>query len=333
MKHFILLSVLVLGYFSSYSFGALRYVGVNEACAEFGTNLPGVYDTDYTYPKTASIDYFLAKGMNSIRIPFRWERIQRTLNADFDAAELTRLNATVDYITKTKGAVAVLDVHNYARYGQTLVGTSEVPDSAFADFWKRLALVFKGNEKVLFGLVNEPFGLPGEQWLRSANAAIAAIRSVGANNLILVPGVAWSGAHSWMLNWYGTSNSVVMKGVVDPMNNYAIEVHQYFDTDSSGQSTTCMSETIGVERVSAFTAWCKENNLTAYLGEFASGANPTCGAAVDKLLKYMEENSDVWIGWAWWAAGPWWGESYVSTIEPSPTGEDKPQLSYLLNHV
>jgi len=307
---------------------------VNEAGAEFGSSiLPGEYDKDYTYPKLASIDYFFAKGMNSIRIPFRWERIQRSLNADFNSTEISHLNATVEYITNTKGGFAILDVHNYARYGQDLVGSDKVPDSALADFWKRLAIVFKGNDKVLFGLMNEPFGLPTEQWLRSANAAIAGIRSTGASNLILVPGVAWSGAHSWMQNWYGTSNSMVMKGIVDSMNNYAIEVHQYFDSDSSGTSTSCVSETIGVEGITDFTAWCKENHLKAYLGEFAAAANPTCGGAVDKTLKYMEDNSDVWLGWAWWAAGPWWGESYVSTIEPSPTGEDKPQLSYLLNHV
>jgi endoglucanase len=329
MKQIILLTTLLVGY----SLSALPYVGVNQAAAEFGTNIPGVFDTDYTYPKTASLDYFFAKGLNSIRLPFKWERVQRTLNGELDATELARLNATVDYITRTKGGFAVLDVHNYARYGQALIGSAEVPDSAFADFWKKLSLVFKDNNKVQFGLMNEPYGLPTEQWLRSANAAIAAIRSAGAKNLIYVPGVAWSGAHSWMLNWYGTSNSVVMKGVVDPENNFAIEVHQYFDTDSSGQSTTCMSETIGVERATEFTNWCKQNHLKAYLGEFASGANPTCATAVDKLLKYMEENSDVWVGWAWWAAGPWWGESYVSTIEPSPTGQDKPQLSYLLNHV
>jgi endoglucanase len=31
-------------------------------------------------------------------------------------------------------------------------------------------------------------------------------------------------------------------------------------------------------------------------------------AALDQTLKYISENSDVWIGWTFWAAGAWWGD-------------------------
>ena len=30
-----------------------------------------------------------------------------------------------------------------------------------------------------------------------------------------------------------------------------------------------------------------------------------------RLLK----NKDVYLGWTWWAAGPWWG-SYFTSLEP-----------------
>ena len=32
---------------------------------------------------------------------------------------------------------------------------------------------------------------------------------------------------------------------------------------------------------------------------------------MEDMLAYMSKNADVWMGWQWWSAGPWWGELYV----------------------
>jgi hypothetical protein len=47
---------------------------VNLAGPDFGTQVPGVLGTDYLYPTTDEIDYFVARGMNVFRFPFLWER-------------------------------------------------------------------------------------------------------------------------------------------------------------------------------------------------------------------------------------------------------------------
>jgi len=39
----------------------------------------------------------------------------------------------------------------------------------------------------------------------------------------------------------------------------------------------------------------------------------------------------VWIGFTWWAAGPWWGE-YMFTLEPKQ-GVDRPQMRLLLPYL
>jgi len=304
----------------------LAFKGVSLAGAEFGqNNIPGIYEKDYIYPDQTETDYFKGKGMNTLRVPFLWERLQRTLNADFDATELSRLDAFVT-ATTAKGVNVVLDPHNYARYNGQVIG-SGVSNAAFADFWSRLATRYKSNSKVIFAIMNEPNTMPTEQWLSAANAAIAAIRAAGASNLILVPGNAWTGGWSWDQNWYGTSNATVMKGVVDSGNNYAIEVHQYLDSDGSGTATSCVSATIGVERLTAFTAWANANGKRAFLGEFAGGDNSTCKEAVQRMLQYMQDNNNVWMGWTWWAAGPWWAD-YMYTLEPK-AGADRPQMSWL----
>ena len=305
----------------------LQWRGVSLAGAEFGPNqLPGTYNTDFAYPTAASAAYFKGKGMDTVRLPFLWERLQPSLNQGFDATELSRLTGFVQQVTAT-GVTVILDPHNYARYRGNLIGSSAVPNSAFADFWSRLATQFKGNAKVVFGLMNEPREMPTEQWLAGANAALAAIRTTGATNIVTVPGNAWTGAHSWLQNWYGTPNGTVMKGIVDPGKNMVFEVHQYLDADSSGTNDTCASTTIGSERLKDFTAWARSNGYRALLGELGGAANDTCNRAVANMLDHLQANTDVWSGWTWWAAGPLW-QDYMYSIEPSGT-TDKPQMSVL----
>jgi endoglucanase len=312
------------------SAGTPHFAGVNLSCAEFGDqSLPGNFGTDYTYPTQSEVDYFMGKGMNVFRLPFRWERLQQQANQAFDSAELGRLHGFVDPTTQ-KGGYVILDPHNYARYFGDLVGDN-VPASAFADFWQRLADEFKADDHVIFGLMNEPHDMQTETWRDDANAAIAAIRGAGATNLIFVPGNAWTGAWTWTQSFYGTANGDAMLSITDPGNHYAFEVHQYLDQDGSGTSGTCVSDTIGAERLADFTAWAKAHGVRAFLGEMGAASNATCDSAVDGLLDALDADPDVWLGWTWWAAGPWWG-NYMYSIEPNG-GNDAPQMTILAKHL
>ncbi|HZZ81557.1 MAG TPA: cellulase family glycosylhydrolase, partial [Gemmataceae bacterium] len=177
-----------------------------------------------------------------------------------------------------------------------------------------------------------------------ANTAIAAIRSQGAQNLILVPGNAWTNADSWSDNWYGTPNTTAMLKIVDPGNNFAIEAHQYLDPDGSGTTAkiTNNDPMIGVERLTSFTQWLETNHLKGFLGEFAV-ANSTIGTAANQIgdetlnnmLNYVEAHTSSWIGWTWWAAGPWW-QNYLFTAEPTNLGKanqaDRPVMTVLQEH-
>jgi endoglucanase len=173
--------------------------------------------------------------------------------------------------------------------------------------------------------------MPTEQWASAANAAITAIRGASANNLILVPGNAWTGAHSWSQSWYGTPNATAMLAITDPGNNYAFEVHQYLDSDSSGTSEACVSGTIGSQRLQGFTNWLKQHGKRGFLGEFGAGTSATCQSALDDMLAHLDANPDVWLGWTYWAAGPWWG-NYFMSLEPR-SGADAPQMAPLVRHL
>ncbi|KAB5588420.1 Glycoside hydrolase family 5 protein [Ceratobasidium theobromae] len=290
-----------------------KYFGVNQSCAEFGqTQWPGVLGTDYTWPTTDSIDYFLGKGMNTFRVAFLMERISPPANGltgAFDATYLASLKSTVSYITG-KGGYAVIDPHNFMRYNNGIITST----SDFQTWWTNLASQFKSDSKVIFDIQNEPWGIDASVVAQLNQVAINGIRAAGATSqLILVEGTSWTGAWTWT----SSGNSAAFTGLTDPNNNFAIEMHQYLDSDGSGTSATCVSSTIMAERISAATAWLKANNLKGFLGELGGGSNDVCIAAIKGGLCAMQE-SGVWIGALWWAAGPWWGD-YFQSIEP-PSG-------------
>ena len=270
--------------------------------------------------------YFAGKGVNVIRFPFHWMDLQPTLSQPLDPDALARIKGVVQAATD-RGQVVLLDPHDYARYDGKVIGSADVPAAAFADFWGRTAAQFKDNPRVWFGLMNEPHDIPNAQWLQAANAAIAAIRMSGAHNLILVPGVSWTGAHSWV----SSGNAQTMLGITDPQNHFVFEVHQYLDADSSGTKPDAVSAVIGSERLREFTQWCRQHHQRGFLGEFASADNPIAAAAADNMLRFMEANRDVWVGYTWWAAGSWWGD-YMFTLEPK-NGRDRPQMAMLRPHL
>jgi len=300
--------------------------GFNLAGGEFG-KLPGVLWKDYTYPAPATIDTFVATGASVIRLPVRWERLQPVLGEQLSETELAALDAAVDGVTAA-GLTVVIDVHNYGYYAEKQIGSADVPTDAFAQFWARLASHYAGREGVVFSLMNEPYDIAASDWLKITNAAIAAIRVIGADNLILVSGTAYAGAHSWSKTLATGNNADVMAGVADPANRYAYDFHQYLDADFSGRNAECSGAATAIEGVRSVTAWLKKNGKHGFLGEFAASKDPACIAAMKDLVGVIDHAPEQWIGWTYWAGGAWWPTDYIFTAQPDGNG-DRPQVAAL----
>jgi endoglucanase len=331
----------------------IQFAGVNLSGAEFGqTTLPGTFGSTYTYPTNGEVDYYLSKGMNIIRLPFRWERLQHTNSAVLDATELSRVNAFVSYST-SKGVYVLLDPHNFMRYypnprsqfqtaSNGLVGSS-VPNTDFSNFWYQVAAIYKTNNRVFFNLNNEPDSIPESQLVASENVAIGAIRLAGATNMIFVPGNRYTGAWTWsQSDGDGAANAVAMLGITDPAGNYVFDVHQYLDSDGSGTHTNIVSADVGWQRLTNFTTWARANNVQGFLGEYAVpgaaiGGTNNGGPALTNMLSFIQTNSDVWLGWCYWGGGPWWGSSPLFPIEPThigaPNQTDQPVMDIIKQFV
>ena len=307
--------------------------GVNLACGEFGTT-PGVYNTNYTYPRVAELDYYKSKGLTLIRMPFKWERVQHDVAGSLDTdLDLMKIKEFVQ-AAEDRGISVILDMHNYARrkvYDKSFVigQTDTLTIENFVDVWIKLANEFKGYSNIYgYDIMNEPHGLGTVSWFKVSQAVIDGIRSVDDHTPIIIEGNSFASSARW------PKSSDSLKYLTDPANNIVYEAHCYFDSDASGlyessYDNEVVSDMIYYTRLEPFVEWLKTNNKKGMIGEFGVPGNDTRWLTIlDNSLTYMRDNN---ISATYWAGGPWWG-TYTLSIEPSGTvGSyvDKPQMSIL----
>ncbi len=296
-------------------------LGVNILVAPYGA------DNKPLFPTRDEIDYFAAQGSGSIRLALDWQALQPQLGGALDASYLAQMHTAVAAASQD-GLKVIIDLHNFGSYNGSLIGSAQTPIAAFANVWGQLGSQFASNGNVVFGLMNEPQVTDEHVWLSAVNTAIAAIRSAGATSQeVLVPGLGWDGAATWTAN----GNAAVLGApgaIVDPSNNYAFEVHQYLDYNGSGQGADVASSSTGVERLQSVTQWARETGSKLFLGEFGVTSDATPLAALNNMLSYMQQNSDVWQGGTYWAAGLTWNH-YMYGVEPAYGLLNTPQMNVL----
>lgn len=285
--------------------------GAQSAWSSWGPKGP-VSGHDYQFMSPSEVDALIAAGANTFRLLFTWEALQPEPWASVinSTDYCLSFHSLVKYIT-SKGCSVLLDVHGgkdagFAAYYDNQVGKSYqgAPVSDLLEnLWWNLASVYQSNPLVMYGITNEPHDIDPGVWYSCVQNIVNSIRKVGARSRIWVPGIDWTGAGTWM-----TQNAAAYN-IVDPLNNTGIQLHLYLDANSGGGSMDVVSKTIGSERCKAVTEWARAKGLKLFLAEVGLSANvPNGKGAWDDLVAFMTENSDVWEGFTFWAAGPplWW---------------------------
>jgi aryl-phospho-beta-D-glucosidase BglC (GH1 family) len=301
-------------------------VGVNLSGAEYSKALPGVHGVDYVYP-TADLKTYATLGIDLVRLPFRWERLQPKLGGALDQNELGRLKAFLAEADR-QGVDVIVDNHNYGRYRDVPIGSASVPAEAFADFWKKLATELKGQGALVgYDLMNEPHDMGGrDRWPHAAQLATNAIRTVDMTHDIHVEGEGWSSARAWK----DINGSLDIK---DPANKIIYQAHQYFDDNASGtydESYTgeAAHPNIGVDRLRPFTDWLKETGNKGFIGEFAVPDNDPRWLTV--LDNFMDAMKSAGVDGTYWGGGAWWGNYPMALI--GGDGKVNPQMAVVQDH-
>ena len=85
----------------------LPYTGVNLAGGEFYGPKPAssrLHGKNFVYPNAQEIDYFVGKGMNIFRVPFRWETLQPEAMKPLDADAFKLFKDSIELITAGKAS-------------------------------------------------------------------------------------------------------------------------------------------------------------------------------------------------------------------------------------
>ncbi|PTQ12339.1 hypothetical protein CLG96_07345 [Sphingomonas oleivorans] len=302
-------------------------LGVNLSGAEFGGG-GGRHGSDYIYPSLHDLSFYHDRGIDLIRLPFRWERMQPQLGGPLDPTEVGRLKDFLANAAQLNMKV-IVDLHNYGRYEGVTIGSGSVTPERFADFWQKLATELRGSPALAgYDLMNEPHNMGGaDRWPKAAQAAVDAIRRVDGTQDIHVEGDGWSGAHSWQK--YNANLRIS-----DPANKIIYQAHQYFDKNSSGtysgsydnEGATPMT---GVDRLKPFLDWLQATGSKGFIGEFAVPNNdPRWLTVLDNFIDALAANN---ISSTYWGAGPWWGAYPMALVGSG--GQPNPQLDILLGNL
>ncbi|KAK3629165.1 hypothetical protein LTR56_017813 [Elasticomyces elasticus] len=345
--------------FAATAAAKIYYAGVAESGGEFGvyssdavngTGLPGTFGVDYAFLNASTVNIWINQNhINTFRIAFLLERMcprEYGLGRRFNETYFGHFNDAVTAVTKA-GAYAILDPHNYMRYNDpsqqpatgSVIGNTSDPAAAttlqFQHFWNELAGRYKNNKHVIFGIMNEPHDMPTSLVLHNDQAAINGIRNSGAKQLIIAPGNGYTGGHVWNTTSQGDAPSAdYLYKLRDPINNTAIDIHEYLDTDFSGQHSVCNQSFPA--NMYGLTQWLKTYQLKAMVTEFGADNNTMCDQYLTEAVQYMNKNPE-YIGWTAWAAGPIWGASSpcctdqraLGSLEPGSLASDgSPGLYY-----
>jgi endoglucanase len=257
----------------------------------------------------------------------------------------------------------MVDLHTYLHYplygaefsgcgdtGYCPDGTLDTNPEHYKTVWRDIWTKIKNDPAInqnyiMFDLVNEPAtdpAKPSEQLTpqQAYNVQMAVINELqnSTNNFqgkILVEGAYWSGLHSWNQDAGGngaltnaavfTKANMLNSGVNFGPNGdrVVINVHQYFDSNFSGNGTTCVSS-LNSLNLQPFASWLTAQGLKAMVTEFGTPYNnaASCQTVLSNFVKYMVDNRATqgtggFIGATLWGAGRGWSPTYNLYVTPT----------------
>jgi endoglucanase len=283
--------------------------------------------------------------VNAVRVPLNeacWNA-ESYVNSAYAGANY--INAIKSYVSllNSNGIVAILDLHwTDGTYTGPSSGCSSaeatcqkpMPDAAEAiPFWTSVASTFKGNDAVIFDLFNEPYASradnsnTAEGWqcwetgspctgisypVAGMQQMINAVRSTGANNVLMLGGEEYSNDLTDWLQYEPT----------DPDHDLVASWHSY-------NFNTCSTQSCWTSEVAPVAA-----SVPVVAGEI--GENDCAGTYITPLTTWMESAGISFLAWAWNAdfacsSGPGlitdytgtptaYGASYKAILQALPAG-------------
>jgi hypothetical protein len=267
-------------------------------------------------------------AVNAVRVPLNedcWNG-SSDVNAAYSGANY--INAIKSYVSllNSNGIVAILDLHwTDGVYTGNSSGCSSaeamcqkpMPDAAGAiPFWSSVAKTFKGNDAVIFDLFNEPYAsratgsttsgwecwenggsCPGISYqVAGMQQMVNAVRSTGANNVLMLGGEEYSNDLSSWLQYEPS----------DPDHDLVASWHSY-------NFNACSTQSCWTSQIAPVIA-----KVPLIAGEI--GENDCSGSYINPLTSWLNSQDSSYLAWAWDDFNCSSGPSLISAYTGTPTG-------------
>ncbi|KAK7431986.1 hypothetical protein QQZ08_001606 [Neonectria magnoliae] len=308
---------------ASGTFARVKYLGVAIPGIDLGCDIDGSCPLDTVeLPLTefgggdgaGQMKHFVEDdGFNVFRLPTSWQYIvNHKLGADLDETNFGNYDKLMQACLDT-GAYCMIDVHNFARWDDGIIGQGDVSDDDFVRLWVQLAQKYGKNNKVIFGLMNEPHDLDIKLWGQTCQKVVTAVRKAGAkSNMILLPGTNFASAETFV----SSGSAEALGAVSNPdgsKDNLYMDLHKYLDENNSGTFSECTTD--NVEGFTTIATWLRKNKRQAMISESGASLDDSCMEKFCTQNEFIAKNSDVFVGFVGWGAGSFKSD-YILTLTP-----------------
>jgi endoglucanase len=267
----------------------------------------------------ASVDGMKTWGINAVRLPLNehcWLGIGGTPTGE----PYQRAVRSYVELLLANDLYVILDLHWSAPGTASATSQDPMPNTDHsADFWTSVAKVFKGDDRVLFDLFNEPVpnsnqsddsdhaarrswqcwrdgaaggtcdatqlrGMTGAQ-VAGMQSLVDAVRATDATNVIVLGGIQWANTL-----WSNSARNWLAYRPHDPLNKIVASFHAY-------PFTRCVTVACYEREIAPIAAL-----VPVIAGEFG---NDACDAVwISTLLNWLDGQQIGYLAWVWHTALP-----------------------------
>jgi endoglucanase len=271
--------------------GGVQLGGVNIAGFDFGCTTDGTCDTSRVYPASNYADqmnHFVQNdNLNVFRLPVGWQYlVNNRQDGDLDYTNFGTYDQEVQACLAT-GASCIIDIHNYARWNGAIIGQGGPGNENLAKTWAQIATKYASNDRIVFGVMNEPHDVDIRAWGATVQAVVNAIRTSGATSqIILLPGNDYTSATKFIIN----QSLDILKALTNPdgsTDGLVFDVHSYLDVDSSGTHTECVTDHI-LDSFAPLADALRDMGRKAMLSETGGGNTASCQQYLCNLIQFLK---------------------------------------------
>ena len=303
----------------------------------FGDAMDAPNEGDWGWTLSAS-DFAAvrAAGFDHVRVPMR-------ISSHADAKPpyaiekrfLHRMDWAVDQALSNDLGI-IVDMYHY----QPMMAAPKVHADRLVGLWRQIATHYRGMPRaVVYEVLNEPTDkLTAEVWNPVLARAVAAIRAIDPERVIIVEGAHWASAKdlrdtlqvptgdpnlvasfhmyapmyfthqgfSWMEPWYQTRGVTFPGPPAAPVAPVAAadahaEGHDFFQRYNSEPAATNPGGPAAIiEQMEMAEAFAKRTGMRVYLGEFGAGVNADVASRGRWVRTARTEAEKRGFGWGYW---------------------------------